>query len=121
MKVYKPGEYHKTYKDMINGKAADSKYVYVDVFLWDDKWEAPKYNGATMTKVGYKDAYCLWNYDIKNHYSTYGYKLKDSSDYGPSDEDYHTLFRAFESKSSGTGTVTVKDRFGNEYASTITW
>ncbi|MBR1962078.1 MAG: calcineurin-like phosphoesterase C-terminal domain-containing protein [Alistipes sp.] len=121
MKVYKPGEYHKTYKDMINGKAADSKYVYVDVFLWDDKWEAPKYNGATMTKVGYKDAYCLWNYDIKNHYSTYGYKLQDSSDYGPSDEDYHTLFRAFESKSSGTGTVTVKDRFGNEYASTITW
>ncbi len=121
MKVYKRGEYHKTYNDMIDGKAADGNYIYVDIFLWDSAWETPKYNGATMSKVGYKDAYCLSNYEIKNHYSTYGYKLKDSSDYGPSDENYHTIFRAFESKSSGTGTVTVKDRFGNEYSSTVTW
>lgn len=121
MKVYKPGEYHKTYKDMVDSLGVHKNYVYVDVFLWDSAWETPKYNGATMAKVGYKDAYCLSNCEIKHHYWSYGYKLKGGSDYGPSDEDYHTLFRAFESKSSGTGTVTVKDRFGNEYSSTVTW
>ena len=121
MKVYKPGEYHKTYSDMIDGKAADSKYVYVDVFLWDDKWQTPKYNGASMTKVSYKEAYCLANYEVQSFYSQYGYSLKNSSDYGPVDDDIHTIFRAYESKSSGTGTVTVTDRFGNTYSSTVSW
>ena len=121
MKVYKPGEYHKTYNDMVGEKPADKSYIYVNVFLWDDKWEKPKYNGVTMTKVSYKDAYCLSDYEIKHHYFTYGYSLKNSSSYGPSDNDIHTIFRAYESKSSGTGTVTVKDRFGNEYSSTIKW
>lgn len=106
---------------MIDGKAADSKYIYVDVFLWDDKWQAPKYNGASMTKVGYKDAYCLANYEVQSFYSEYGHSLKSSSDYVPVDDDIHTLFRAYESKSSGTGTVTVTDRFGNTYSSTVSW
>ena len=124
MKVYKPGEYHKTYKDMIEGKAADKSYIYVNVFLWDDKWEKPKYNGVTMTKVGYKDAYELSDYEIKNHYYSYGYKLAGGSDYGPAkptDNVFHTLFRAYEPNSKGKGTVTVVDRFGNEYSQSISW
>ena len=121
MKLYKPGEYHKTYANMVEDKAADKNYIYVNVFLWDDKWEKPKYNGATMTKVGYKDAYCLATYEIQNHYNTYGYKLKDSSDYAPSDNDIHTIFRAYEPNSSGKGTVTVVDRFGNEYKQSVSW
>ena len=121
MKVYKPGEYHKSYTDLIEGKAADSKYVYVDVFLWDDKWQTPKYNGVTMSKVGYKDAYSLADYEIKWHYYSFSSQLKGSSDYEPTDNDLHTLFRAYEAKSSGTGTVTVTDRFGNNYTSTVSW
>ncbi|MBR5105280.1 MAG: calcineurin-like phosphoesterase C-terminal domain-containing protein [Alistipes sp.] len=124
MKVYKPGEYHKTYKDMLNGKAADKSYIYVNVFLWDDKWEKPKYNGVTMTKVGYKDAYELSDYEIKNHYYSYGYKLAGGSDYGPADPTdnvFHTLFRAYEPNSKGKGTITVVDRFGNEYSQSISW
>ncbi len=121
MKVYKPGEYHKTYADMIAGNAAHEDYIYVDVFLWDGKWDTPKYNGVEMTRVDYKTAYCLSNYEIKYHYSTVGYKLKDDSSYAPSDENFHTLFYAYEPNESGTGTVTVKDRFGNEYSSTVTW
>ena len=121
MKVYKPGEYHQTYEKMINGDAAHKGYIYVNVFLWDKKWEKPKYNGATMTQVGYEDAYCLTDYSIKNHYGTLGYKLKDDSGYGPADNDIHTIFRISESKASGKGTVTVKDRFGNEYSQSIEW
>ena len=121
MKVYKPGEYHKTYKDMVDEKPADKSYIYVNVFLWDDKWEKPKYNGVTMTKVGYKDAYCLSDYEIKYHYYSNGYKLAGGSDYTPTDNDIHTIFRAYEPTSSGKGTVTVVDRFGNEYLQSISW
>ena len=121
MKVYKPGEYHKNYTSLVEDKAADTKYIYVNVFLWDDKWEKPKYNGSSMTKVGYKDAYCLADYEIKNHYYSYGYKLAGGSDYKPADNDIHTIFRAYEPKSSGKGKVTVVDRFGNEYSSNVSW
>ena len=121
MKVYKPGEYHKSYTNLVEDKAADSKYIYVNVFLWDDKWEKPKYNGSSMTKVGYKDAYCLASYEINYLYGTQGYKLKDDSSYGPTDNNIHTIFRAYEAKSSGKGTVTVVDRFGNEYSQSVSW
>ena len=120
MKVYKPGQYHNTYEDMIAGNATN-KYVYVNVFLWDDKWEKPKYNGVEMEAVGYQDAYCLATYEIRNHYSLYGYTLKNDDGYGPSDNNIHTIFRAVETRSSGSGTVTVTDRFGNNYSSQISW
>ena len=129
MKVYKPGEYHKTYIDMIQGADAHKNYVYVNVFLWDSKWPKPKFNGITMTKVDYKDAYCLADYEIKNHYYNYGYTLNSTginsysgaSGYGPADNDLHTLFRAMVDPKATSGTVTVKDRFGNEYSQTISW
>ena len=117
MKVYKPGEYHNTYKDMIADadKKNTNKYIYVDVFMWDDKWETPKFNGKTMSKVGYGDAYSLADYEIKSFYTF------SPSDYAPEDNDLHTLFRYFVSDKSGTGTVTVKDRFGNEYSQSVSW
>ena len=120
MKIYKPGQYHNTYADMIAGNATN-KYVYVNVFLWDNKWEKPKYNGVEMEAVGYQDAYCLATYEIQNHYKTYGYTLKTDSGYDPEDNNIHTIFRAVENRASGTGTVTVTDRFGNNYSSTVSW
>lgn len=120
MKVYKPGQYNNTYDEMIAGNATN-KYVYVNVFLWDDRWEKPKYNGTTMTKVGYKDAYSLSAYEINNHYYTYGYKLAGGNEYGPGGGNIHTIFRAYEPDLKGNGTVTVVDRFGNEYSQTISW
>ena len=120
MKVYKPGQYNNTYDEMIAGNATN-KYVYVNVFLWDDKWEKPKYNGTTMTKVGYKDAYSLSAYEINNHYYTYGYKLAGGNEYGPGGGNIHTIFRAYEPDLKGNGTITVVDRFGNEYSQTISW
>ena len=122
MKVYKPGEYHKTYKDMVEGKEADKNYIYVNVFLWDSKWQKPKFNGMTMATVKYDTAYCLADYEIKNHYYSYGYKLAGGSDYGPADNNVHTIFRASVSATSDKkGTVTVVDRFGNEYSQSVSW
>ena len=120
MKVYKPGQYHDTYDDMVAGKAAN-KYVYVNVFLWDDKWERPKYNGVEMEKLDYTTAYCLATYEIQKHYKTYGYTLKSDSGYGPGNNNIHTIFRAPEGRTSGSGMVTVTDRFGNEYSQSISW
>ena len=96
-------------------KKNTNKYIYVDVFMWDDKWETPKFNGKTMSKVGYGDAYSLADYEIKSFYTF------SPSDYAPEDNDLHTLFRYFVSDKSGTGTVTVKDRFGNEYSQSVSW
>ena len=123
MKVYKPGEYHNTFKEMVEDEKGNktNKYIYVAVFLWDEKWEVPTYNGQKMSKVGYKDAYSLMTYEIKDHYYTSGYKLKDYESYKPADQDIHYIFRAYEQKSSGSGVVKVKDRFGNEYSSTVVW
>jgi len=120
MKVYKPGQYHNSYDEMIAGNAAN-KYVYVNVFLWDDKWEKPKYNGATMSKLGHKEAYCLATYEITNHYYSYGYKLAGGNEYGPGNNNIHTIFRIYEPNPKGNGTITVVDRFGNEYSQTISW
>jgi hypothetical protein len=122
MKVYKPKQYHNSYEDMINGGAAND-YVYVNVFLWDRLWEYPMYNGVKMEKLDYEEAYCLATHEIKNHYYSYGYTLYNGSgsSYAPWNNDIHTIFRAPENRASGTGTVTVKDRFGNEYSSTISW
>ena len=120
MKVYKPGQYHNSYDEMIAGNAAN-KYVYVNVFLWDYKWEKPKYNGATMSKLGHKEAYCLATYEITNHYYSYGYKLAGGNEYGPGNNNIHTIFRIYEPNPKGNGTITVVDRFGNEYSQTISW
>ena len=120
MKVYKPGQYHNSYDEMIAGNAAN-KYVYVNVFLWDDKWEKPKYNGTTMSKLGHKEAYCLATYEITNHYYSYGYKLAGGNEYGPGNNNIHTIFRIYEPNPKGNGTITVVDRFGNEYSQTISW
>ena len=120
MKVYKPRQYHASYEDMLLG-AEPINYVYVNVFLWDNKWEYPKYNGVKMEKIGYEPAYCLATYEIRNHYYSYGYKLTNHDSYGPSNNNIHTIFRAPESRATGTGTVTVVDRFGNNYSSSVSW
>lgn len=128
MQVYKPGTYTVSYSDLLENKGDKAKYVYVDIFLWDDKWEKPKYNNGsrtiTMSKVTSTEAYSLANYELKNHYYTYGHALKGYDGYFNPIEpksQYHTLFRAYDDRTKGSGTITVTDRFGNEYSSKISW
>ncbi|MBE6175100.1 MAG: hypothetical protein E7147_06120 [Rikenellaceae bacterium] len=96
-------------------------YIYVDVFLWDNKWEVPYFNGMKMTQVASKYSYSMAQYEISNFYSTYGYQLKDSADYGVSTSGHPTLFRIYEQRATGSGTITVKDRFGNTFSTNVSW
>ena len=120
----------------IDGKVLDESYqmkvyprgaygddcVYVDVFLWDSKWSTPTFNGSKMSRVGTKESYSLAQYEITDFYSTYGYQLKDSSSYGPAETSGdHTLFKISDSRIKGSGTVSVKDRFGNTYTASVSW
>ena len=123
MKLFAPGLYYKTFADAQNCVEAnrETEMVYADIFLWDEAWELPKYNGVTMERVNKKEAYSLLDYEIKTHYYAYGYLTTGNESYYPSDNDIFTIFRAKESRTSGTGTVTVKDRFGKEHSQTISW
>lgn len=113
MQVYKPGDY-------------EPNYLYVHVFIWDNKWEIPCVDGKKMSKVATSQVYCLANKEIVEHYYKYGNKVKGhegyASTFSPPGGGYPaTIFRIYEPRKSGTATVTVKDRFGKEYSRTISW
>ena len=77
-----------------------------------------------MEHVSYRVAYALDEYEIRKHYCTYGYTLSSSTSYEytyDKDNYIHTLFRIKAPSASGSGTVTVTDRFGNTYSSTVSW
>ena len=123
MKVYAPGTYHDTFDAKVAGNAAND-YIYVNVFMWDNKWQMPTFNGQQMEQVAYNTAYELAEYEIINHYYTYGYTLKNYASYKyeyGKDTYVHTIFRIKAPSTSGTGTIAVTDRFGNNYTSTISW
>ena len=130
MKVYAPGTYNDSFAAMDAGDTKNN-YIYVNIFLWDSKWELPKFNGVEMEYLKYKDEdfpllqpYSLAEYEIRQHYTTYGPLASRPDEYAYSftKNDYiHTMFRIEAPSASGTGTVTVTDRFGNTYSSTISW
>ena len=99
----------------------DGLYVYVHVFMWDDKWSKPKFNGGSMSAVdrqnsgakdlAYKEMFDF--YSVNSILSGYDYSY---------DPVYHnSIFRSFNLSSSGSGTITVTDRFGNNYSTTVAW
>ncbi len=115
MHAYAPGMY-------------EDGYVYLHVYLWDDKWELPKYNGVTMEHLAYNSnkSYSLAWKEMRQFYSANCTTLSKDSDYSAhaninKTNNDHCVFRAPESKTSGTGTFTIVDRFGQQYSRTITW
>ena len=108
--------------------ANEEGYVYLDIYLWDDKWGIPKYNGVEMEHISYTNslAYNMAWKETRQFYATYCTTLSKQSDYIDDaalgkHNTHHTLFRAPEGKTSGSGTFTVTDRFGNNYSRTISW
>ena len=101
------------------GVSKDGDYVYANVYMWDSAWETPKFNGQAMSNISAtydRPQKEIWEaYRDKSYFSRYnvGYSLNETA--------HPSLFRCRVSGAKGKGTVTVKDRFGNQYSSTIEW
>lgn len=109
MKVYAPGDY-------------GDDYVYVNIFLWDNKWGVPKFNGEEMTRISFEKAYDHAYKEMYDFYKANNTTLSAHSDYKEQTKYIHAIFRSKSTVSeSGSGTVSVTDRFGNNYSSTISW
>ena len=104
MQLFAPGVY-------------EEGYVYANVFMWDEQWDRPKLDGAYMNRVNKTDSRYSYSEKIITEY----YHAKAS---WYSDVDLNncvSIFRGFTDKVHGTGTVTVKDRFGETFSAKITW
>ena len=111
MQVFAPG----TYGD---------KYVYVNVFMWDELWKAPVFTTdglpSTMKRVTEKDSkYSYSDWDITLFYKQNNKYLVN--EFNPDLNNCDSMFRTFVEAEHGTGSISVKDRFGNTFTSTVTW
>lgn len=96
-------------------------YVYANVFYYDNAWKKPvlTYEGKTveMEQVTDDNRDFDWSYRELSEF----YTSKTSKwDEGEGGTNGH-LFRAPVSGSAKTASVSVTDRFGNTYTSTVNW
>jgi len=110
MQIFPPGTY------------GDS-YLYVNVFLWDELWDVPRLTvdgvPSRMSRVTEKDwKYSYSDWDITSFYNK---NTRVGAEFVPSKNNNESMFRVFVDKPHGTGSVSVKDRFGNTHSSTISW
>lgn len=113
MQVFPPGSY-------------GDKYLYVNVFLWDELWKKPTFTSggvpAPMTRVTDKNfMYSLADAEMRKYYRENNSKLSGEDSFAESKSNCESMFRVFVDQVHGSGTVKVTDRFGNEYSSTISW
>ena len=128
MQVFKPGTYD-----------ANDKTIYVNIFLWDEAWKTPTFQmegsatPSVMERVTesngklYRYSYADW--DISAFYVSkwpwFGTQWYDNEGADPSNKKQNctSIFRYTlnTTDAHGSGTVKVKDRFGKEHTSTITW
>ena len=119
MHVYAPGQY-----------ADSDKHVYANVFLWDSLWENPVFTlndtPYTMSRIeGWSGGVALDTvYDPADKEFRSFYKSNYSMPSGyTASSPISTLFQTDQevTATSGTGTVTVTDRFGNVYSRSVSW
>lgn len=99
-------------------------YVYANVFLWDEKWKKPVFTSdgvpQTMTRVTEKNfQYSYSDWDLTKFYIENNSWL--AGQWSDERNDCASIFKAIVLTEHGTGTVSVKDRFGNTHTSSITW
>ena len=110
MQLFPPG----TYGD---------NYLYANVFLWDELCQSPRFtmDGVPsvmkrVTETDYRYSYSDWSITaFYNQNKTIG------SEFVPDRNNNDSMFRVFVDAQHGSGTVSVKDRFGNTHTSSITW
>ena len=96
--------------------AYDDNYVYANVFMWDEKWEAPVFvssDGVENPMTRIKDS--KYRFDIGQKELSDFYQRGWNTDFG------NTFFRVFTDKNSENGYVRVKDRFGNVFTQEVSW
>ncbi len=112
MHVYAPGVY-------------EPGYVYANIFLWDALWDTPtlSVNGGAPVQMELLDAassYDAADKEIRDFYYA-KYSLLRAAGYTQSTMgETVTIFKA-AAPVSGTGTVSVTDRFGNVYSRQVSW
>lgn len=110
MTVYPPDTYEKD-------------YIYANVYLWDSGWEMPVFTpqGGSAQQMESAPVFTwdFYNKQMKDYYKTNQPKLADQSFTYLS--TCKTIFRVQVSSDTKSGTVSVKDRFGKTYTSTISW
>lgn len=111
MQVFPPGTY------------GDKGYVYANIFLWDELWKMPVFtvNGepSVMKRVTEKDF--RYSYSYWDLFSFYNKNKNIGSEFAPDKNNNSSMFRVYVGDEHGSGTVSVKDRFGNTHTSSIIW
>ncbi|MBQ2027483.1 MAG: calcineurin-like phosphoesterase C-terminal domain-containing protein [Alistipes sp.] len=106
----------------------DGSYIYAHIFMWDDKWATPKLNGSNMTHLDRQGGYTglFDKYDAPRDYAYQEIfdfysvnSILSGYDYSYAPVYHNSIFRGNASGSSAT--ITVTDRFGNDFSSTISW
>ncbi len=100
------------------------KYIYANVFMWDELWKTPVFTTdgvpSSMKRVTEKDFRYSWaDRDITEFYIQNNKYL--STAFSVDLNNCDSMFRAYVESEHGSGTVSVKDRFGNTYTSSISW
>ena len=100
-------------------------YIYANIYMWDDKWGTPTFNGSRMSHRSRTDSDALDGayLECRDFYETCSY-LKDIEDYlddFKKADRFNAIFRISNSNSTGSGTISVTDRFGNTYTTDFSW
>ena len=103
----------------------DGDYVYTNIYLWDSKWGTPTFNGSKMSQLSrtHSNAFDNAYMECREFYETSSY-LKDVADYLDdfnTPDRFNSIFRVKNTNSTGSGTVSVTDRFGNTYTAEFSW
>lgn len=109
MQIFKPGTYSDGNKD----------YLMVNVFLWDEMWKTPIFTSGGVQNI-MKRANPSYSYADWSLASFYHNKISDIT---ASTDNCSSIFRVYVDPEDDvkTGTVSVKDRFGNTYTQTVSW
>jgi hypothetical protein len=99
-------------------------YIYVNVFMWDDKWGKAQLNGKNMTLLKRYNNFLVADprdYAYQEMFDFYSVNsILSGYDYDYEPVYHNSIFRTSVS-GSGSGTITVTDRFGTTYSTNVSW
>lgn len=102
--------------------------IYVNVFMWDQLWGTPVFVSDSdpdhefkFIKVSTKKKLDMAQKEIYDFYSVESQTFKEYGTYSWSDASWQRTFSLYTNKSTDSGVVKVKDRFGNVFTQKVSW